>query len=574
LVSAAARRHITAAPKLSVDEEQYNIFRLGFEFDETEDQLRAINEVEQDLASPHPTERLVSGDAGFGKTEVAMRATFLMALSGFQVALLVPSSILALQHYKVFKGRFRDFPLRVELLSRTVSNAKRRQIKQELKTGAVDIVIGTHALLAKDIAFQRLGLAIVDEEHHFGVRQKEKLKNLAAEVHFLSLSATPIPRTLHMAFSGIKSHSSITTPPPLRSAVKTIIMSLTDPMVLVPPLERELARGGNVFCIAPRVADLEPIREQISSLNLPNARLGMLHGKSPDLEKTMADFIASKINILISTGIVESGLDIPNANTLIVFNSQNFGLAQLYQLRGRVGRSNRQAWAYFTYGDSKSLSEDAVKRLAAIKSLDRLGAGLDLASYDLEIRGAGNLLGKEQSGRIREIGVELYQHMLKEAITKLDAKLAHKPSPAPMPLLKISNVTMAIPPDYVAEEGLRLKLYKRLSNVSSPRELEEFKAEMVDRFGKLPQSVTNLLGSASLKLQLATMGVKELEADTTRIEITFHNKAFKKILPLINKLNEYQPYFKEHTLILRGKFPNPVTSTNDIIQTLKNNNAA
>ena len=560
LVRAAAARKLAKLQPLTVNEDAYGLFCAGFGWDETEDQLAAIKRVEGELLKSHPMEQLICGDAGFGKTEVALRAAFWVAMNGGQVAVLVPSAILARQHYRLFAERFAEFPIRVAMLSRLVSSSQAKRVRRELAEGGVDIVIGTHALLTASAELRRLGLLVIDEEHHFGVRQKERLKALKGDAHVLSLSATPIPRTLHMAFSGLRGMSVLSTPPPLRSVVNTFIMQLDNVAVLRQPLERELARGGGVFCVAPRIADLESLRARIAEL-MPDATVAVAHGRlaNSSLEETVGKFERGEVNILVSTAIVGSGLDIPEANTLIVFNSQMFGLAQLYQLRGRVGRSPSQSWAYFTYPAGQRLGEFAEKRLRVINALDHLGVGVEIASHDLDIRGAGNLLGEEQSGRIREVGVELYQKMVREAVFRLQNKGGEPPLPPP--IVKIA-VAMQIPADYVAEESLRIKLYKRLSDLDSLPELREFKAELRDRFGAvLPERLENLLEAVAIKLRLAKLGVKQVESGSKGAVVAFYRPLAQARQLADGRLSNDHCYFnKNGELVVKGDWDDPLAA--------------
>ncbi len=561
LVKAEAERKFTELPPISVDEESYGLFVAGFGWDETEDQLAVIKQVEADMLKPHPTDRLICGDAGFGKTEVCLRAAFLIAMGGKQVAVLTPSAILAKQHYELFCERFAEFPVKLAMLSRLVAPAAARRAREQLASGELDVVIGTHALLAKNVHFRSPGLIVIDEEHRFGVQQKERLKSLKGGTHVLSLSATPIPRTLHMAFGGLKELSSITTPPPLRSAVKTFIIPL-DFAALEEPIGRELARRGGVFCVAPKIADLEKIRvplEDLVSKMTVKVKIAVAHAKLANsvLEETMLDFRRGSIDILLSTDIIGSGLDIPRANTLIVFDAQKFGLAQLYQLRGRVGRSRRRALAYFTYPPHLRPGKAAVKRLKVIKSLDHLGVGLAVASHDLDIRGAGNLLGSEQSGQIREVGVELYQKMVEEEARRLRGA---KPPPAAPPTVKISGVSMGIPPSYVGDEQLKIKLYKRLSEITEPTELEEFISELKDRFGpRQPPELTALLKVMAIRLKLASLGVAKMEVGKEGAALSFRR-------PL--RLKDWGPFKRKFHFNQKGEMvvPNCADSGQDYLE--------
>ena len=469
-----------------------------FPYDETDDQAASIQTVLDDLASGKPMDRLVCGDVGFGKTEVALRAAFIAALAGFQVAVVVPTTLLARQHFATFSQRFKGLPIRVAQASRLVNAKDLSAVKAGIRDGTLDIAVGTHALLGKSIAFQRLGLLIVDEEQHFGVAHKERLKQLREDVHVLTLTATPIPRTLQLALSGVRELSLITTPPVDRLAVRTYI-SPFDPVIIREALRRERYRGGQSFYVVPRISDLEDVAEFLAE-QTPELRVGRAHGQlAPStLEDVMTAFYDGKYDVLLSTAIVESGLDIPNANTLIVHRADMFGLAQLYQLRGRVGRSKTRAYAYFTTPNGEKLSAGAERRLKVLQSLDTLGAGFSLASHDLDIRGAGNLLGEEQSGHIREVGFELYQSMLEEAVAALKGGDLGEAQDQWSPQISLGT-SVLIPESYVADLQLRLGLYRRLSLLEKRADIDNFAAELVDRFGELPTEVTHLLDVMEIK---------------------------------------------------------------------------
>lgn len=512
LLATAAQRALRAGAVLEPDSGGYPAFVDRFPYDETEDQDRAIADVLDDLAAGKPMDRLVCGDVGFGKTEVALRAAFVAAMAGQQVALVCPTTLLARQHFLNFEERFRGFPLKVGRLSRLVTTTEARATKDGLADGTVDIVIGTHALLAKGIDFKRLGLVIVDEEQRFGVTHKERLKQLKADVHVLTLTATPIPRTLQMAMSGLRDLSVIQTPPVDRLAVRTYVMPW-DPVVLREALLREHYRGGQSYFVAPRVADLGEIEEYLR-VQVPEIRFITAHGQmSPtEVEERMSAFYDRQYDVLLSTTIVESGLDIPSANTLIVHRADRFGLAQLYQLRGRVGRSKTRAYAYLTTSPDRSMTEGAEKRLQVLANLDTLGAGFQLASHDLDLRGAGNLVGDEQSGHIKEVGFELYQSMLEDAI--LEARAGGRASDRPESFSPQINVEapILIPEDYVPDLDLRMSLYRRLNALENKTEVEGFAAEMIDRFGPLPEATQNLLTLIEIKRNCMTAGVAKLDA--------------------------------------------------------------
>ena len=463
----------------------YAAFADRFPYEETEDQDRAIADVVADLAAGKPMDRLVCGDVGFGKTEVALRAAFIAAMAGLQVALIAPTTLLARQHFNTFKERFQGFPIEIGRLSRLVPAREAKETKEGLKAGKIDIVIGTHAILAKSVEFRNLGLVIVDEEQRFGVTHKERLKALSADVHVLTLTATPIPRTLQMAMSGLRELSVIQTPPVDRLAVRTYVMPW-DPVVVREALLREHYRGGQSFFVVPRIADLPDIEEFLRE-EVPEVRYVVAHGQMAptEVEERMSAFYDRKYEVLVSTTIVESGLDIPTANTLIVHRADRFGLAQLYQLRGRVGRAKTRAYAYFTTPAGRLMTETADKRLQVLAALDSLGAGFQLASHDLDIRGAGNLLGDEQSGHIREVGFELYQSMLEEAILEAKAGGIEARPERFSPQITV-DAPILIPDDYVPDLDLRMGLYRRMNELETAAEIDPFAAELIDRFGPLP----------------------------------------------------------------------------------------
>ncbi len=525
LIKIAALRQLKEAPVVGVPEGAYDEFVARFPYEETEDQDTSIEAVLTDLGSGRPMDRLVCGDVGFGKTEVALRASFVAAMSGFQVAVVVPTTLLARQHFKVFSERFKGLPIRVAQASRLVGAKELASVKEGLKSGSIDIVIGTHALLGKTIGFTRLGLLIIDEEQHFGVTHKERLKKLKEDVHVLTLSATPIPRTLQLALSGVRELSLITTPPVDRLAVRTYI-SPFDPVIVRDALRRERYRGGQSFYVVPRIADIpdvaEFLREWVPELTFATASGQMAAG---ELEDVMSAFYDGKYDILLSTAIVESGLDLPNANTLIVHRADMFGLAQLYQLRGRVGRSKARAYAYFTIPVGKPLTEAADKRLKVLQSLDTLGAGFSLASHDLDIRGAGNLLGEEQSGHIREVGFELYQSMLEEAVAAMKGGDIEGAPEQWSPTISLGTAVL-IPETYVADLQLRLGLYRRLSTLETRAEIDAFAAELVDRFGELPEEVSQLLDVMEIKGLCRQAGVAQVDAGPKGAVIGFHKNAF------------------------------------------------
>ncbi|WP_170372466.1 transcription-repair coupling factor [Ruegeria arenilitoris] len=528
LIRIAAERALRKAPIMDPPPHAWEEFSARFPYQETEDQLRAIADVMEDLHSGTPMDRLICGDVGFGKTEVAMRAAFVATMSGLQVAVIAPTTLLARQHAASFKDRFRGFPLEVRQLSRFVSAKEAQQTREGLARGTVDIVIGTHALLAKGIRFQNLGLLIIDEEQHFGVAHKERLKQLRSDVHVLTLTATPIPRTLQLSLTGVRDLSIIGTPPVDRLAIRTYVSEF-DAVTIREALLREHYRGGQSFYVVPRISDLPEIEEFLKE-QLPELTYVVAHGQmaAGELDDRMNAFYDGKYDILLATTIVESGLDIPTANTMVVHRADMFGLAQLYQIRGRVGRSKTRAYAYLTTKPRARLTPAAEKRLRVLGSLDTLGAGFTLASQDLDIRGAGNLLGEEQSGQMRDVGYELYQSMLEEAIAKIKAGEMEGLSEADdqwAPQINL-GVPVLIPEDYVPDLDVRLGLYRRLSSLSTKVELEGFAAELIDRFGPLPKEVNTLLLVVRIKAMCKRAGIAKLDGGPKGATIQFHNDKF------------------------------------------------
>jgi transcription-repair coupling factor (superfamily II helicase) len=525
LIKVAALRQLREGTVVQPPAGEYDEFVARFPYEETDDQDASIQAVLDDLASGKPMDRLVCGDVGFGKTEVALRAAYVAAMAGLQVAVVVPTTLLARQHLATFTDRFKGLPVRVAQASRLVNPKELASVKAGLKDGSIDIVVGTHALLGRGIDFARLGLIVVDEEQHFGVGHKERLKQLREEVHVLTLTATPIPRTLQLALSGVREMSVIATPPIDRLAVRTYI-SPFDPVIIREALRRERYRGGQTFYVVPRIADLEEVREFLTE-HTPELKLATAHGQMPPtmLEDVMTAFYEGKYDVLLSTAIVESGLDIPNANTLVVHRADMFGLAQLYQLRGRVGRSKTRAYAYFTVPERKRLTEGAEKRLKVLQSLDTLGAGFSLASYDLDIRGAGNLLGEEQSGHIREVGFELYQAMLEEAVASLKGGDMGEVQDQWSPQISLGTPVL-IPDSYVGDLQLRLGLYRRLSKLESRSDIDRFAAELVDRFGELPDEVKHLLDVVEIKGLAKQGGLANVDVGPKGAVIAFRKSQF------------------------------------------------
>jgi len=537
LIAVAAERQLHQGDAMPAPEGLYEEFEARFPYPETDDQLRAIADVLADMASGRPMDRLICGDVGFGKTEVALRAAFIAAMQGTQVAVVVPTTLLARQHYRTFTQRFQGLPVRIGQLSRLIAPKEAQILKKEIAEGRIDIVVGTHAVLGKGVAFKHLGLLIVDEEQHFGVAQKERLKRLKANVHVLTLTATPIPRTLQMALAGVKEMSVIATPPVDRLAVRSFVMPY-DPVVIREALLREHHRGGQIFYVASRISDLDEVRQHLREL-VPEIKVGMAHGRmaSVELERVMSAFDDGAFDLLLSTNIIESGLDIPTANTLVVHRADMFGLAQLYQLRGRVGRGKQRAYAYLTLPTGKGLSATAERRLEVMQTLDTLGAGFQLASHDLDIRGAGNLLGDEQSGHIREVGIELYQHLLEEAVaaarTSVDG-VGDAPEEW-TPQITI-GMPVLIPETYVADLNVRLALYRRVATLVDRREIDAFAAELVDRFGTLPREVENLLDTIAIKRLCSAAGIEKVEAGPKGAVLSFRGNRFANPAGLVDFL--------------------------------------
>ena len=539
LIKVAAERQLREAPRLTVAAGLYDEFCAGFPYEETDDQQASIAAVLDDLSAGRPMDRLICGDVGFGKTEIALRAAFIAAMNGKQVAVVVPTTLLSRQHFKTFSDRLRGYPLHVAQASRLVSPKELAAVKTGLAEGNIDIVVGTHALLGKTIKFKDLGLIVVDEEQHFGVAHKEKLKQLRAEVHVLTLTATPIPRTLQLALSGVREMSIIATPPVDRLAVRTFV-SPFDPVVVREALLRERYRGGQTFYVCPRIEDIAGAKEFLDK-NVPEVRVAVAHGQMPSsmLEDVMSAFYDGKFDVLLSTAIVESGLDIPTANTIIVHRADMFGLAQIYQLRGRVGRSKLRAYALLTLPPKKRITPQAEQRLKVLQSLDTLGAGFQLASHDLDIRGAGNLLGDEQSGHIKEVGYELYQQMLEEAVMSLKAGISAPVADKWSPQITIGTAVL-IPEDYVADLSVRLSLYRRLSEIEDDQAIEGFAAELVDRFGPLPEEVEYLLQVVAIKLLCRRANVEKIDVGPKGSVLSFRDNIFANPDGLISYIAKHE----------------------------------
>jgi len=544
LIKLYAERSLAKGYAFNPPNHLFTEFEMNFEYDETPDQMRAIEDVMKDMGNETPMDRLICGDVGYGKTEVAMRAAFRAVSDSKQACVLVPTTILAQQHYLTFKKRFAPFPVSIEVLSRFRSKKEQMETLDKLSAGKVDIVIGTHRLLQKDVSFKDLGLLVIDEEHRFGVKHKEKLKNLKKGVDVLTLTATPIPRTLHMAFADLRAMSIINTPPEDRLAITTRVIRLDD-TVIREAIERELKRGGQVFFVHNRVEGIEAMREyllRITSGIKEAIKIGVGHGqmKEDSLEKVMLGFTEKKYDILLTTTIIESGLDIPSANTIIINRADRFGLAELYQLRGRVGRSSHRAYAYLVCPEDSSLAPDAIKRMDVIRELSELGGGFRLAAYDLEIRGAGELLGQAQSGHIAEVGFDMYTEILEEAVSELRGETVTREAEPEVDI----KASMYIPDDYVPDARQKITLYKRLATASSEDELSLFEEELVDRYGEIPELVRNLIGVSELKILMKKISATELSRRGNRLYLSF-----------TKGLNEKRPGLAEKIIALAKKEP-------------------
>ena len=545
LLDIHAKRAARQGFAFAVDNTDYHAFAAAFPFEETPDQLSAIDAIIQDMVNPQPMDRVVCGDVGFGKTEVAMRAAFIAVQSGKQVAVLVPTTLLAQQHYQNFRDRFADWPIRVEVMSRFVTPKQQKAITDALAAGTVDVVIGTHKLLSKDMHYQSLGLVIIDEEHRFGVSQKEHFKKLRHELDLLTLTATPIPRTLNMAMSGLRDISIIATPPPNRHAIKTFISEWIDSQIQE-ACQREIKRGGQVFFLHNDVKGMEKMALELAAL-VPEARIQIAHGQMAEreLEQIMLDFYHQRFNLLISTTIIESGIDIPTANTIIINRADKLGLAQLHQLRGRVGRSHHRAYAYCIVPPKSLMSKDAIKRLEAFESSGELGAGFMLSSHDMEIRGAGELLGDDQSGQIQEIGFTMYTELLERAVKALQSgKQPELDAPFDTgPEVDLQTATL-IPEDYLPDIHARLVLYKRIASAETTADLRALKVEMIDRFGLLPDQVKALFAVTELKQQASHLGIKKIEAHPNGGRIVFTQAPNINTLELIKLIQTQAQIYK------------------------------
>ena len=573
LIRIAAERALRSTDALLPPHGVFEEFCARFPFEETEDQLTAIEDVLEDFASGHPMDRLICGDVGFGKTEVALRAAFVAAMSGLQVAVVAPTTLLARQHFKTFSERFQGWPIRVARLSRLTPAREAAEAREGLKKGEIEVVIGTHAVLSKQVGFSHLGLVIVDEEQHFGVKHKEKLKELRADVHMLTLTATPIPRTLQMALSGIREMSIIATPPVDRLAVRTYVTPF-DPVALREALLREKFRGGQAYYVVPRISDLTDI-ERFLREQVPEVRFAVGHGQMPptQLETVMSAFYDGNYDVLLSTTIVESGLDIPTANTLIIHRSDMFGLSQLYQLRGRVGRSKARAYAYLTTPSERPITLSAERRLKVLQSLDSLGAGFQLASHDLDQRGGGNLLGEEQSGHIREVGVELYQQMLEDEVSELKARGGDAPAPDRGWSPQINTgAAVLIPEAYVPDLNVRLALYRRLSDAEQASDREALAAELIDRFGPLPPEAAQLLKVVGIKGMCREANVAKIDVGPKGAVISFRNEVFGNPAGLVQHIQKNAVTWRlrpDNKVVVKGEWESPAQRLNAADMILK-----
>jgi transcription-repair coupling factor (superfamily II helicase) len=559
LIAIAAKRALRTTDAVVPPSGLFDEFCARFPYEETDDQLNAIGDVLEDLGKGQPMDRLICGDVGFGKTEVALRAAFVAAMSGHQVAVVCPTTLLSRQHFKTFSERFAGWPIKVRQLSRMVAAKEASETRDGLKDGSVEIVVGTHAVLSEQVGFKNLGLVIVDEEQHFGVKHKEKLKNLRADVHLLTLTATPIPRTLQMALSGIREMSIIATPPVDRLAVRTYVTPW-DPVLVREALLREKYRGGQAYYVAPRLKDLPDI-ERFLREQVPEVKFAVGHGQMAptQLEGVMSAFYDGEYDVLLSTTIVESGLDIPTANTLIVHRADMFGLAQLYQIRGRVGRSKARAFAYLTSDPNKPMTLSAERRLQVLQSLDNLGAGFQLASHDLDQRGGGNLLGDEQSGHIREVGVELYQQMLEDAVTELREAGETAPDRGWSPQINVGAAVL-IPEAYVPDLNVRLSLYRRLSDAEQSQDREALAAELIDRFGPLPAEAQQLLRIVEIKANCRRANVAKIDIGPKGAVLTLRDNSFPNPGGLVGLIQKNQTYWKirpDQKIVVMGDWPTP-----------------
>ncbi|MDD2221538.1 MAG: transcription-repair coupling factor, partial [Clostridia bacterium] len=537
LLALYAAREAAEGYAFSPDTPWQREFEDRFIYEETPDQLRAIEEIKADMENSKPMDRLLCGDVGYGKTEVAMRAAFKAVSDGKQVALLAPTTVLAQQHFRTFSERFADYPVSIAVLGRFTSSREQKSIVEKMAKGEIDLLIGTHRILSKDVKFKDLGLLIVDEEQRFGVAHKEKIKTLKTNIDVLVLSATPIPRTLHMALAGMRDMSVIETPPAERRPVQTYVLEYFDRLIK-DAVQRELSRGGQVYFVHNKIMSIDRLADDLAEL-IPQARIAVAHGRMPEgeLERVMSEFVEGKHNLLVCTTIIESGLDIPNVNTLIVNEADKFGLAQLYQLRGRVGRSERQAYAYFTYRPNHIINETAKKRLLAIRDFTELGAGFKIAMRDLEIRGAGDILGAQQHGHIAAVGFDLYCRLLREEIERgVDES---KPVVEEVNTQLDLDINAYIPDSYLADGNLKIEIYKRIAAARSLSELDELRAELLDRYGRIPAALNNLLLLGGLKTYTRALGIAAVSRKGSQIIMRLAQGRELKPESLMGLLAEY-----------------------------------
>ncbi|HKO10378.1 MAG TPA: transcription-repair coupling factor, partial [Acidobacteriaceae bacterium] len=561
LLKLYAQRKAAQGHAFPADNEFQREFEDAFDYNETDDQISSIADIKRDMESSLPMDRLLCGDVGYGKTEVAMRAAFKAVQDGRQVAVLTPTTVLSFQHFETFKNRFRQFPINIEMISRFRTAKEQKLILEQVETGKVDILIGTHRLLSKDIKFQNLGLLIVDEEQRFGVRHKERLKQMRREIDVLAMSATPIPRTLHMSLVGLRDMSVIETPPRDRMAIQTVVAKF-DEKLIRSAIEVELERGGQVYFVHNRVETIYEIAAKIQEL-VPAARVVVGHGQMSenDLEKVMLSFMHHEHDVLVATTIIENGLDIPLANTIVVNRADRHGLSELYQLRGRVGRSNRRAYAYLLIPPEQELTEVARRRLAALKEFSDLGAGFKIAALDLELRGAGNLLGGEQSGHIEAVGFEMYTQMLEEAVSKMKGE-----ERVERPSVQLSlGIPLRIDESYIAEENHRLRMYKRIAGVENERALDDVRTELQDRYGALPASVDHLLEAARLRIECERIGVAQVDRKRDQLHVRFTETAAVdpgRLMKLVAKNAKRGAQFTPQGVL---KFPLTATKPEDVL---------
>ena len=545
LIKTAAERSLKKAPKFKALEPYYTNFVNEFSYDETEDQINVTSEILNDLNTGMPMDRLVCGDVGYGKTEVALRGAFNVALGGYQVAIIVPTTLLCRQHYENFVNRFQNSPLKISQLSRLVSKAEASNTIEKINNGEIDVVVGTHALLSDKIKFKKLGLLIIDEEQHFGVSQKEKIKNIKSDIHILSLTATPIPRTLQMSLVGLRDLSIISTAPVNRQTIKTEVISFNANKISE-AIIAEKNRGGQIYYVCPRVSELDEV-EDFLKINLPDVTYRIAHGQMTpkSLENVMVDFYNDEFKILLCTTIVESGLDLSKTNTMIVHNSDKFGLSQLYQLRGRIGRANIEAYCYYTISDFNSITETANQRLNLLKKLDSRGSSFNLASHDLEVRGSGNIIGDQQSGHIREIGLELYHRLLKEKIIELRSDF-HTLDAEWSPQINL-GLNVLIPEQFIPNLNTRLYFYRKLAYLSNIGELKEIKNEMLERFGSIPDEVFHLFKITELRVLCKDLSIEKFDLGARGLTIKFRNNKFEKSDELVALISH-----KKYDLKLRS----------------------